>query len=73
MERLLSMLLTLQASTAPIKLSIGRVAENNQVKHECIVIYECPPKIVTELVQDGRYFVEMYNGGLLVTVNPIKK
>jgi len=73
MERLLAKLLKLQAETSPIRLSIGYNTETNQVKHDAVIIYDCAPKIVTELVQDGGYFVQMVDGGLMVTVNPIKQ
>ena len=66
-QKLLSELCRIQATgTAPINLSIGRVDTFGTVQDE-IVILECPPVFITELVKKG-YFLRVDNGGLYVGV-----
>jgi hypothetical protein len=71
MEELLVKLAKMQKDTAPVKLSIGYTDNKGFVKSDAVVIYDCPPKIVTELVQDSSLMVEMREGGLLVYSNPV--
>ena len=51
-------------STAPIKIGIGYTTEKGFVEND-IVIYDCPPKVISELVRK-RYLLSLDNGHLLV-------
>ena len=68
MNELLSILAESQETTAPIKLSIGYVSEDNQVQHNCIVIEECPGMTLDILNSHEEFSMCMVKGGLLVEV-----
>lgn len=66
-QKLLKELCEIQATgTAPIKLSIGRTDTFGAIRDE-IVILECPPVVITELLKNG-YFLRVDNGGLYTGV-----
>jgi hypothetical protein len=71
-EKFLGLLVAVQASTAPVSLSIGHVARN-QVRHNSIVIHEGPPAVLKAVSQwvDGTAGVnaEIIPTGLLITFN----
>jgi len=66
MKRLLSILVESQQCTAPIKLSIGHVSEDNQVQHNCIVIEECPGFTLDVLKTEDWVRMSIVKGGLLL-------
>lgn len=68
-RKLLSILVGSQETTAPVKLSIGYVDEDNHVHHGCIVIEECPPATLNVLKSRTEFRMEMIAGGLLVEVS----
>ena len=51
-------------STVPIKVGIGYTTEKGYVEND-IVIYDCPPKVISELVRK-KYMLSLDNGHLLV-------
>jgi len=51
-------------STAPIKVGIGYTTEKDYVEND-IVIYDCPPKVISELVRK-KYLLSLDSGHLLV-------
>jgi len=61
---LLSLLMSLQEKTSPIKLSIGYTGNNNIV-HLGIVIHEVAPAVINELVKNG-YCCSLMSAAMLV-------
>ena len=51
-------------NTAPIKVGIGYTTEKGDVEYG-IVIYDCAPKVISELVRK-KYLLSLDNGHLLV-------
>ena len=51
-------------STAPIKVGIGYTTEKGYVEND-IVIYDCPPKVISELIRK-KYMLSLDKGHLLV-------
>ncbi len=65
----LTLLANIQPDTAPIHLSIGYTSEDNQVHHDEVVIKDCPPLVLTELVKKGSR-LNMCKDGLHVETAP---
>lgn len=53
MVNILEELVNIQQDCAPIKLTIGSTTENNMVRHDTIVINDCPPIVINKLVELG--------------------
>ena len=51
-------------NTAPIKLGIGYTTERGGIENS-IVIYDCAPKVISELIRK-KYMLSLDNGHLLV-------
>ncbi|MCK4735388.1 MAG: hypothetical protein KAT65_23245 [Methanophagales archaeon] len=51
-------------NTAPIKVGIGYTTEKGYIDNS-IVIYDCAPKVISELVRK-KYLLSLDNGHLLV-------
>lgn len=66
MDKLLVKLVELQKETCEIKLSIGSVSDSGQVMHDCIIVFDAAPAIVTAIVNDENYSVSMSHGGLMI-------
>ena len=62
---LLSLLLSLQEKTAPIKMSLGYTGKNNIV-YRGIMIHEAAPAVINELVKNG-YCCSLMSEGMLVS------
>jgi len=62
-QELMALLVGIQEDCVPITLSIGRVDEDNIVDSGCIVIKDCPPRVINMLVEK-KYLMEMRDCGL---------
>lgn len=59
-------------STAPIKVGIGyKTTEKRYVEND-IVIYDCAPKVISELVRK-KYLLSLGNGHLLIVTKITEK
>ena len=58
-------------STAPIKVGIGYTTEKGYIEND-IVIYDCPPKVISELTRK-KYLLSLDNGHLLVVTKIVEK
>lgn len=63
---LLTILVELQANCSNIVLSIGGLSDSNMVEHDTIIIKECPPVVVKELVKRG-YMLSVSDKGMRVS------
>jgi hypothetical protein len=72
LKSVLTFLLDAQRKCAPIKLSIGYVSKDNQVRNTRLVIYDAPPSIISELVKDKDIICSMSEdiGGFVITPLP---
>ena len=62
---LLEELVNIQQDCAPIKLTIGSTTESNRVRHDTIVINNCPPIVINKLVELG-YSLSATEKGIVV-------
>ena len=62
---LLEELVNIQQDCAPIKLTIGSTTESNMVRHDTIVINNCPPIVINKLVELG-YSLSATEKGIVV-------
>lgn len=68
MKELLSKLADIQKSCAPITLSIGSLSNGNQVEHNTVVLIECPPIVIQDLIRD-KYTLDLTKNGISIESN----
>lgn len=61
---LMEILLNLQERTAPVKLSIGYITSENQVRRG-IMLHEAPPLVIDTLKRKG-YTLDLRENGMMV-------
>lgn len=65
-KKALEIIAETQQTTASVTVEVGGVSRGGQVRHNCLSILDCPPKIINVLksagfslgMQDGRLYIE---------------
>ena len=65
-KKALELLADAQQTTASVTVKIGGVSREGQVRHNCLSILDCPPKVINLLksagfslgMQDGKLYIE---------------
>ena len=64
-KKALELIADAQQTTASVTVEIGGVSKEGQVRHNCLSILDCPPRIIDALKSAG-FYVGMQDGRLYI-------